>query len=177
MPRYHIPDRFLMLSMPIALIAAPGIAMAEVCDKVVSEQWRPADGPARTVVSGDWISVSPVFALLLLAIPVALISMPIALKAFHAGERASFMAAVYLKWTAYAAAILVALSAVFLLRDVNDTDDILRAAAREGCVSLRESWTLFGATALVVLLYGWTAWRTRRFASAAETRFRGLVPL
>jgi hypothetical protein len=187
MPRHHGDHAFTfdpagarrvgvrMYGATIALIAAPAVAMAEVCDKIAGEQWRPSDGPVRTIVTWDWTWVPPVILLLLLGIPTALICMPIALKAIHAGERASLIAAVYLKWCAYLAAVFTVFTAAFLLQDFIAVDDMMQGAAREGCISRKASWTLAGATALVVLLHGGTIRLMRRFESVAATRYRGLA--
>src|ERR1044072_496025 len=158
----------------LVMFLATSPAVAEVCDKVVGDHWRPSDGPVWTVVAGSWASISPVVLLLLFGIPAALASLPIALKI--ASERVSFVAAVYSKWLAYVAAVSAAFAAFFLLYDFVAGDDVMRVAASEGCISLRTNLAACGAVVLGVLVYGWTAWHMRRFARNAEARFRSLVP-
>jgi hypothetical protein len=159
----------------VMLSLASTAAIAEVCDKVAGEQWRPSDGPFRTVVTWDLTWVPPIISLLLLGIPAALVCVPIALKVIHAGERASFVAAVYLKWCAYLATVFMIFTAAFLLQDFIAVDDVMQVAAREGCISVKPNWTLAGATALLAFLYGATVWLMRRGERVAATRFRGLA--
>ena len=158
----------------IALFAASSTALADVCDKVVGEQWHPSDGPVWAVYTAELGRISLAVPLLLFGIPAAIVGAQIGLKAL-ASERASFVAAVYLKWLAYVVTGLIAAVAFFTLWDFIAGDDIMRAAAHEGCISLKTNVLACAAVALVVGFYGWTAWRMRRFEQEAETRYRSLA--
>jgi len=158
----------------IALFAASSTALADVCDKVVGEQWHPSDGPVWVVYTAELGRISLAVPLLLFGIPAAIVGAQIGLKAL-ASERASFVAAVYLKWLAYVVTGLIAAVAFFTLWDFIAGAAIMRAAADEGCISLKTNVLACAAVALVVGFYGWTAWRMRRFEQEAETRYRSLA--
>ena len=158
----------------LVLFAATTAAVAEVCDKVVGEQWHPSDGPVWVAYTAELGRISLAVPLLLFGIPAAIVGVQIGLKAL-ASERASFVAAVYLKWLAYVVTGLIAAVAFFTLWDFIAGDDMMRAAAHEGCISLKTNVLACAAVALVVGFYGWTAWRMRRFEQEAETRYRSLA--
>ena len=159
-----------------ALVAVSTAAVAEVCDKVVGEHWHPSDGVVKTVFDWDWSGISPVVPLVVFGIPAAFLGVPLLLRALRARERGAFITGVYLKWVAYGAAAFMTLVALFLIRALF-FDAVLQSAASEGCITWTTNWTAVAMITLVVLLYGWTAWRLRRFACHAEARFRILVPL
>ena len=158
----------------IALHFAAGTALADVCDKVVGEHWHPSDGPAWLAYTAELSGMSLAVPLVLFGIPAVIVGEQIGLKVL-ASARASIIAAVYLKWLAYVVTGLIAAVAFFTLWDFIAGDGIMRAAAHEGCISLKTNVLACAAVALVVGFYGWTAWRMRRFEQEAETRYRSLA--
>lgn len=142
-------------------------AVAEVCDKVVGEHWRPSHGPAWTIgPTLLWSLVPPLVGILLLAVPAVLIF------GIFGGNRFR-NAAAKITWLGYVGAAFFAVVAFLDLNAVvlPITDDVLLAAVKEGCLALRTEPYAFGlgATVLLALLYGGAAYGFARLQRAAST--------
>jgi hypothetical protein len=142
-------------------------AVAEVCDKVVGENWRPGHGAAWTIgPTLLWSLVPPLAGIILLAVPAVLI------LGIFGGDR-FLNAAAKIKWLGYlGAAFFAVVGCLDLSASILPiTDDILLAAVQEGCLALRtEPYALgLGATVLLALLYGGAAYGFARSQRAAKT--------
>jgi hypothetical protein len=172
----HERMRHALMAVACTMLAFPTAALAEVCDKVVGEHWRPGDGQARMVTfpDPDW-KVSLNLGAIALGIPCLL-----ALVALTG--RISLLAAIVLKWVGYVVAelaVFVAFFAVHGMVFLEDIDAIHALAGKEGCIIFHHDWGAVainaGVIALIVLVYAWMAFRLRRFERSVEARQRQLV--
>jgi len=166
--------RNAVIAIACAILVFPTTAAAEVCDKIVGEHWRRGDGPAWSVALPEieWAQVPLGAWAVVLGIPCVL-----ALATF--ASRISLLAAIFLKWTGYAAVAMMVIFAFFFAHGIFFPEDIRFAALRESCISVRTDWRSVsidvGVMALLVLFYVWMAFRMRRFERSVEARQRRLV--
>jgi hypothetical protein len=137
-------------------------AIAEVCDKVVGEHWRPGDGPAGTYI----------LPLMWTHIPLSIWIILLGVLCFFAvailgGGSLRFVAA-KLNWLGYLCAALLAMAAVVGLDSVMDPDPVIAGAINEGCMSLRTEWIGVGAAIFVSLLFAFAAHGVKRLQRTAE---------
>jgi hypothetical protein len=130
-----------------ALLSIPTLASAEVCDKVVGESWRTADGPVWLLNPSGFP-----FGLLFLAVVFVLV------------------VAVKLWWLAYAVSALLVLGDVlYVLVDLIPDHDIYRAAIYEGCRSYRADLMDVGLRLLLAVTFIWLGYRAGRFVRAKQS--------
>jgi hypothetical protein len=156
------------------MFAFPATAVAEVCDKVVGEHWRPGSGPAWTVTfpRSDWPGVS----LATLAIAFAI---PCVLTLVTVRSRASLTLAIFLRWAGYVAIAVIAIIALYAMH-VTIVPEGLGAihllAAQEGCIVFRPDWRAVAVNSvvvgLIVLPYLWMAFRMKRYERLVEAQRR-----
>jgi hypothetical protein len=137
-------------------------AIAEVCDKVAGEHWRPGDGPVGTYVL-PWMHLPPsiwaIFLGILCFFAVAILG----------GGSLRFVAA-RLNWLGYLCAALLAVAAAVGLNDLMDPDPVVVGAIKEGCMSLGTEWIGVGAAIFVSLLFAFAAYGVKRLQRTAEAK-------
>jgi hypothetical protein len=170
--------RHAVIAAACAFLACPTVAAAEVCDKVVGEQWRRGDGPAWALTFPGAFDPTR----LPLAAWVVAFGIPLGIALATFWTRAPLPAAIVLKWIGYFVAGLAALFAFFIVRGMiflQDIDAIHALAAKEGCIVFHHDWRNVlintGAVTLVILAYGWMAICLKRFELRMEAEHRRRV--
>jgi hypothetical protein len=160
------------------MLSWPTMAFAEVCDKIVGEQWRRGDGPAWTVTFPGTFDPTR----LSLTAWLVAFGIPLGIALASSWTRTSLPAAIVLKWIGYVVAGLAALFALFIVQGMiflQDIDAIHALAAKEGCIVFHHDWrnVLINTVVimLVILVYGWMALRLKRFELRLEAEHRQTV--
>ena len=147
--------RQTILLVPLLVFVFP--AMAEVCDKVAGEQWRPTDGPVGTYVLGlplidilplaAWTILFGIFCLLILVI-------------FVGGQIKLVQR--YAPYVGYLSAAFLVIAALIELINVAQPDAVHVGAVKEGCMTVFTEWTGMGILILAATLIGLAAYRIKR---------------
>ncbi|HKA74997.1 MAG TPA: hypothetical protein VKE26_24545 [Xanthobacteraceae bacterium] len=124
----------------VCVLAVPTLANAEVCDKVVGENWRTADGPV-------WLLNPSGFPLGLVMLIGCLV----------------LVLAARLWWLGLAvSALLASGSLLYVLVDLLPDQDIYRAARYEGCRSYQTDLLDLGLRLFLAVVFAWLGYRARR---------------
>jgi hypothetical protein len=140
------------------LLICSGTSIAEVCDKVVGEDWRRGDGPMLVV------GPEPLWKLML-ALAVLMLGAAALVALFLAWMGAGRWLTTINPTTTgcLAGALYCVLLLIWALHDrvYPYPNPIMRVAAEEGCVSLVPAWLDFLLPAAFAALFGWATWRSR----------------
>jgi hypothetical protein len=124
------------VSVAVLLAFAPTSADAEVCDKVMGDDWRREHGPAGRL--------GPFSILILIA---------------------GLLVAMKRPWIGYAgAALLVSYAALIMFVDLIPNHQAYQAAVREGCSSVALDVTNAALCCFLAFAYWWLGYRTDRAA-------------